>query len=491
MSADPVILGVGAVYLAACAGIGWWATRRTRSAADFYAAGRALGPWTTAIAAMAATLSGFAFIGGPGLVYRLGLGAVYIVLPAGLTATLGAWVLGRRLCRLAASHGVLTIPAAIGVRYGSRTAQGLTAAAMLVAIVGYLATNALALGLVLEATFGLARAPALWIGSAVTLGYSAAGGILAGVWTDVLQGALMALAAALVFLFVLRVGGESGGLLATIAAHDPAWVSPFGRLGAVPALSFFLVFGLGTLGQPHVVHKFLMVRDEAALRWYPAVMTGALLVTLLLFVGVGTAMAALVATGAEPPLARPDDATSRFLLGHVPRWLAALVFSGTAAAIMSTVNAFLSVGAAALARDLPEAFGRRAGAGLAAGRWGTIALALAATAVAQASDAAVALLGVFGWGLFASTLVPALGLGLAWPGASQRGAVASITTGFLATIGLEGATWSGRIVLPPGVTGTSVAMIASLLVFLVVSRATYGSDDADRASELEDVISAS
>lgn len=491
MTADPVLVGVGAAYLAACAAIGAWATRRTRTAADFYAAGRALGPWTTAIAAMAATLSGFAFIGGPGLVYRLGIGAVYIVLPAGLTATLGAWVLGRRLCRLAAAHGVLTIPGAIGARYGSRAAQGLTAAAMLVAIVGYLATNALALGLVLEATFGLARLPALWIGSAVTLAYSAAGGILAGVWTDVLQGGMMALAGGLVFVFVLDAGAASGGLFATIAAHDPAWVSPFGRLGAVPALSFFLVFGLGTLGQPHVVHKFLMVRDEAALRWYPAVMTAALLVTLLLFVGVGTAMAALVASGAEPPLARPDDATPRFLLGHVPRWLAALVFSGTAAAIMSTVNAFLSVGAAALARDLPEAFGRRGASELASGRWGTVALAVTATLVAQASDTAVALLGVFGWGLFASTLVPALGLGLAWPGASRRGAVASIATGLVVTLALEGAAWGGRLVLPPGVTGTAVAMIASLVVFLVGSWATHDAEDAARGRALSPVLDAS
>ncbi|MEY3701473.1 MAG: hypothetical protein RI891_765, partial [Gemmatimonadota bacterium] len=48
---------------------------------------------------MASTLSGFAFIGGTGLVYALGMTAIFLILPAGVTNTLGAWVLGKRMHR--------------------------------------------------------------------------------------------------------------------------------------------------------------------------------------------------------------------------------------------------------------------------------------------------------------------------------------------------------------------------------------------------------
>ena len=46
-----------------------------------------------------------------------------------------------------------------------------------------------------------------------------------------------------------------------------------------------------------------------------------------------------------------------------------------------------------------------------------------------AAIALVAFLGIFGWGLFASTLVPALAVGLNWKGATREGAIASISLG--------------------------------------------------------------
>ena len=63
----------------------------------------------------------------------------------------------------------------------------------------------------------------------------------------------MALASVLVFVYVLEVGERAGGDL----AHDP-WPRirrSWGRGGSstpLAALSFFFVFGIGSLGQPHV-----------------------------------------------------------------------------------------------------------------------------------------------------------------------------------------------------------------------------------------------
>jgi Na+/proline symporter len=468
----PVIGGVALAYFAIVAAIGWAATRRTRSAADFFVAGQGIGLLTLAIAAMAATLSGFAFIGGPGLVYSIGLGAVFIVLPAALTNTMGAWVLAKRLRLLAEVREMITIPDAIGARYGSPAAQGLAAVAIVLAVVGYMGTNLLALGVVLDAVFGTGIGTGIWIGTGIVLAYSVSGGILAGIWNDVFQGLLMAAASVLVFWYALDSGGGLGGISRTLLQHDPAILAPFGKLSPLAALSFFFVFGVGSLGQPHVIHKFYMLRDPRKLRWFPLLMTCALFLTLLLFVGVGIAMKALVAAGQAPALATPDDATPTFLLRYTPLPLAALVFSAVAAAIMSTVNSFMSIGAAALTHDLPVAFGRRVRDELRWGRMWTVALTLLAAAVAQASGTLVAFLGIFGWGLFASTLVPALALGLNWAGATREGAIASIGTGLAVTLVLETLAYLKWFTFPAGVTATAIALVASLLVFVAVSRLT-------------------
>jgi len=470
--ARPVIGGVALAYFAVVAVIGVVAARRTRSAADFFVAGQGIGLVTLAIAAMAATLSGFAFIGGPGLVYTLGLGAVFIVLPAALTNTMGAWVLAKRLRLLAEVREMITIPDAIGARYGSPAAQGLAAVAIVLAVVGYMGTNLLALGVVLDATFGTGIGGGIWIGTAIVLAYSVSGGILAGIYNDVFQGLLMAVASVLVFWYALQGGGGMGGISRTLLAHDPAILAPFGKLSPLAALSFFFVFGVGSLGQPHVVHKFFMLRDPRKLRWFPLLMTCALFLTLLLFVGVGLAMKALVAGGQAPALRSPDDATPAFLLGYTPLPLAAVVFSAVAAAIMSTVNSFMSIGAAALTHDLPLAFGRRVGDELLWGRVWTVALTAAAAAVAQASGTLVAFLGIFGWGLFASTLVPSLAVGLNWEGATRQGAVASIATGLAVTLVLETLAYLKWFAFPAGVTATAIALVLSLLVFVAVSRLT-------------------
>jgi Na+/proline symporter len=245
-------------------------------------------------------------------------------------------------------------------------------------------------------------------------------------------------------------------------------------------MSFFFVFGMGALGQPHVIHKFYMLRDPRRLKWYPLIMTAATFVTLLLFLGVGLAVKALVARGELAPLGRADDATPTFLLAFTPAPLAALAFSGVVAAIMSTVNSFMNIGAAALTHDIPVALGRRVRNELFWGRVSTIAISLAATFVALRSQTLVALLGIFGWGLFASTLVPALAIGLNWPGATRQGAVASIATGLSVTLVFESLAYFHLFTFPAGVTATALALVASLLVFLVVSWFTRArADDVD------------
>src|SRR5688500_10929883 len=216
---QPTIVAVAVVYFSLVAAISVWAARRTHTASDFFVAGQGIGLVALAlasmsatvsglpfiggpglgspigpggglvvlpVASMSATVSGFAFIGGPGLVYTIGLGAIFLVLPAAITNSMGAWVLAKRMRLLGEVRGLFTVPDAIGARYESRAAQGLSAVAILVAVIGYMATNILALGVVINAIFGTGIGWGIWIGMGITLAYSVSGGILAGIYNDVL-----------------------------------------------------------------------------------------------------------------------------------------------------------------------------------------------------------------------------------------------------------------------------------------------------------------
>jgi Na+/proline symporter len=352
----------------------------------------------------------------------------------------------------------------------------------------YIAANFLALGLIIDAIFATGVTAGVWIGAAVVVAYSATGGMLAGMYTDLFQGLLMATASVLVFGAVLASGDGMASISHEILSAEPAWFGPWGNGTPLAALSFFFVFGLGTLGQPQVLHKFYMLRDPRQMRWYPLLMTGALMLTLLLFIGVGMAIKARVLSGDLPPLANADEATPTFLLRYTSVILAAVVFSGVAAAIMSTVNSFLSLAAAAITRDLTSV--QRSDSGqLRLGRLATVVVALLAILLAARSGALIALLGVVGWGVFAATLVPSLAFGLAWRGATRAGAIASMVTGLLVTVVLEVLVWQDRSALPAGVSAAGIALLAAMLVFLGVSwltRAQAAGDlDADVALVME------
>lgn len=484
--ARPTIVAVALVYLAVVGAIAVWAGRTTRTREDFFLAGKGIGLLALTFAALASTFSSFTFLGGPSLLYISGLGAMMFTLPATVTNALSAWVLAKRLRLVAEIRPVLTLPDVVRIRYDSRAAQGLTAVAILLGVVGYMATQVAGLGVVMDSVFGVGQDWGIWIGTAVVLAYAVTGGIKAGIYTDLAQGVLMAGASVLVFFFVLESGDGLTGISRSILAAEPGFLSPWGLYTPLAAVSLYLVFSVGVLGQPHVVHKFFMIRAPRRLKWYPLLITVAMVLVILIMFGIGLAVKALVVEGAMPPVENADNVAPFFLLQYTPLILAAVVFSGIAAAIMSSVDSFVNVGAAALTHDIPTALGRPVGDELLTGRLATLGLAVAAALTAQLSDALVIFLGIFGYGLFASALVPVLALGLNWRGGTRAGAVASLSAGLVVTLGLELMAYLGLFSLPTGVTASALAMVTSLLAFLGVSALTRGgtTDELDEDLQL-------
>ncbi len=481
----PLAIAAAVLYLAVTLGIGLWSLRRTKTPRDFFIAGQNLGVIVTGLAAMAASFSGFVFLGGPGLTYRIGLAALFINVPVSLTAAMMCWTLAKRLRLLAEIREVFTIPDAIACRFDSRACGGLAALAMVGGSVGYLGSQFLALGKLLEVVLGGREEFGEWsfgaamaLGVAVILVYSVAGGMVAGVYTDVFQGGLMMLTSGALFFQALRVTGGVDSVASSLAGSElfgPRFLEPFGLAPAMTALGFFFVFSVGTLGQPHVLHKFFMLRDPLKLKWMPAVIAGSQSVCILVWLGIGVAVPALVASGKMAPLSHPDDATPQFLLQFTPEILGGLALAGVLAAIMSSADSFLSIGSAALVRDIPRALGTKVSDELLWGRWAVVAVAAAAALLAYFYDNLIALLGTFAFGTFGAALAPTLAVGLNWRRVTARAAAASMAAGVTLNLCFEFLSRQTyfpslpKLPFAPGVIPSAAAMAASFTVLLAVT----------------------
>ena len=461
------------VYLACCAGVGLWAMRRTSSTADFFLAGKSLGPLVVVMATISSVMSGFGFVGGPGLVYESGSSSLWMVFVSTFSLPVVFMLTGKRLRLLVEVRDILTIPEAVSARYGGRWPALAMSAAIILGVLGYLGTQVLAIGTVLQAVLGIDLLVALTIGLGVLAFYSIAGGIVAGVYTDLFQGLLMLCASIAVLLQCLKVGGGMSAISETLWSMDPEFIGPWGSRGDMAALSWMLLFGIGAAGQPHAVTKLMMLKDIRQLKWGALAAGSGYIVLAMLWMGLGFAMRTLVERGEHPPLENPDLAAPTFLLSYTPELLAGVVFAGLLAAVMSTADSFLNLGAAAIVRDIPIALrGRPLDQELFWSRLATGGLLLLSAVFALYMESLIALLGTFGWGTFAAAIVPSICLGMNWKRATGIACVASIATSIVLNFALEMSARHGLPLLPPGLAVGAVALLVSTAVFVFVSLAT-------------------
>ena len=235
---------------------------------------------------------------------------------------------------------------------------------------------------------------------------------------------------------------------------------------------------MGSLGQPQAVHKYYMLRDPLQLKWYPLLKTLGLVLVLLLYFSVGVGVKAFVLSGRLAPLAAPDQATPSLLLNVTPIVLAALVFSGVAAATMSAANSFINIGAAVVTHDLPIAFGRRVKNELPWGRAVTVRDRRRRGDHAQRSGIDGRVPRNFRMGLVCVDARSGAGGGTQLGGrnASRRDGVDCDGADRHARAGDRGLLKA--FTFPAGVTASAVAMVASFLVFFVVSWLTRRSAPA-------------
>ena len=476
-----IIIGAVAIYMIFCVCIGLWAMRRTHNTSDFFIAGRHLGPIVVALALFSSTLSGFGFVGGPGLVYSIGVSSFWMVVISSTGYAIGFFLVTRRIRMIAELRDCISLPDVVEARYNSKSVRLLIAITIVLGVMGYLATQILAMAVVMQAILSgtemfseIGLVTCVVISSAVLIFYCVTGGIIASVYTDLVQGAIMMIAGLLILFTAVAVfDGGMQEATSIILENDAEAVMPYGAAGIMASLGWFFVFGLGLAGQPHLITKMMMNRSMQDNRTIlPMSLLGYVLAALL-WISIGIVMRAAVIDGVVDPLALPDDAASVFLSVFANPLLAGVVFAALFAAIMSTSDAFLNIGTAAIIHDIPKAIrGRSIRNELFWARVVTVLLAIVAAGFALYShfrDATlVAVLGAFGWGTFAASIFPVVAVGLNWKGATVAGAITAIIAALL----INFVSQLAGIVFPYGISGQLVAFATSMVLFIGVSLVT-------------------
>ena len=476
MTADTPLIVTFTVYLLATVAIGFIAWRSTRTFDDYILGGRSLGSYVTAMSAGASDMSGWLLMGLPGTLYATGASKAWIAF--GLI--IGAWanwrfVAGPLRMYTERTHNALTLPDYFTHRFAdrSRVLRVLSALVILVFFAVYCASGIVAGANLFESVFGVPYSQAIWYGAAATILYTLIGGFLAVSWTDTVQATLMIFALLITPIMVIVGNGGLAPSLAVIEQVDPSRLQWVGA-GGVVAIVSAMAWGLGYVGQPHILARFMAADSVATIP--SARRIGMTWMVLCLLGAMSVGFFGIAWFGAHPEAAGAVNANSERVFIVLAEqlfnpWVAGVLLSAILAAVMSTLSCQLLVCSSALTEDFYRGFIRK-NAGhrelVWVGRAMVLLVALVAIGIASNPDNRVLGLVSYAWAGFGSAFGPVVVLSLIWKRMTRNGALAGMLVGAWTVIAWKliavDRMGSGLYEMVPGVIAATVAIIVVSLL---------------------------
>lgn len=492
-SSDIAIIFI-AVFAVSMIVIGILAGRYQSNEEDYFAGGRRSGLLVIALSIFASIQSGWGIIGFSGQSYTLGFEFIALLsVLNGAAIFFAYWMLGRKMRTLGAYKDAITMPDAMYYRFGEDdNVRLLGSISVFLGCVGYLAAQYGALGLIGALVLPVGFLESLVLGLIVVGFYTAVGGILAALWSDAIQAVIMVLGGVLTAYYMYTGNGGIDNTISTLQSDAPQYFNftSLGEAGSLP-LGFILLFVLLCVtapGLPQATTKFYMVRRTAILKWGAAISAIAYLMTSLYW-WTGPVMRAAVLQGqfgGEIP--NPDTTLPLAMVEYAPPVVTALVLTAIIAAIMSTSNAFLNIGASAVVHDtLQEYMGYDLSdkQQVRYSRITTVAILAGAAVLAGSFPGLVFVLGAAGWAIFAAVLFPAVAVAYNWKGATKEGVLWGGSIGLIATIILAYAAEYFGLSFPLGMDllAGQLGNLIGFIVFFVVSYFTSTAEYDDLEDE--------
>ena len=271
------------IYLVLLLVIGLGSVTKSRTAIDYTLAGRNI-PWYIVLATTAATMVGGGLsIGVVTRVYQTGVGAALVACGSYLSLVVSGLFLAPKLRDLE----MTTVGDYFEYRFGL-LARSLAAPICVVFLLGAIAAQMVAVGLITNVVLGIDYRTAVLIGAVVTVFYSTVGGLRAVIRTDILQ-------------FGILVGGFTAAAIPLVGNRGPADLTAVtgGVLNDQWSLTRIVTLGcvyfLGEMLVPPFAQRCFMAKNGPSAKWGVA---GAGLL-LLLFMPLTTSILGTACQGSS------------------------------------------------------------------------------------------------------------------------------------------------------------------------------------------------
>jgi SSS family solute:Na+ symporter len=453
-------------YSLALMALGLWIGRRVRGAADFFVAGRGLGPGLIFSTMLAANIGAGSTVGATSRGYLSGIAAWWWVGSAAIGSLVLAFWIGPAIRQIAAARGLRTVGDYLEFRY-SPAVRGIIAMLLWIGSIFILASQLIALGWILNVVAGIPTAVGCIAGGALITVYFAAGGLLTAAWVNVVQ--LSVKLAGFAIAAPLALGAFGGWrAVADVRAGDTAYWT-FWRPDT-PGLMYLALLGPAFVVSPGLLQKIFGARDDRAV----TVGVGLNALGLFLYAPIPVLLG-VIARGSFPDLPAADLALPTILMYGLPPLAGAIGLAAVFSAEVSAADAVLFMLTTSLSQDLykrfvnPVADDRQV---LRVARWATLLCGLLGTALALVSSDVIQTLTIFYTLLGVSLFVPIVA-GLYVPRTTNAGALASIAAGVGVMVTAQ-ATTGGRGWGPvtPALGGLAAALAAWLVSLAVYRRRT-------------------
>jgi cation/acetate symporter len=421
--------------------ITWWAARRTRSAREFYAAGRSISALQNGLALAGDYMSAASFLGIAGLVALRGYdGMIYA------TGWLVGWpALMFLIAEPLRNLGKFTFADVVAFRLRQTPVRLASAAGGVLTVLFYTIAQMVGAGNLITLLFGLPYEWAVGCVGVVMLVYVLFGGMIATTWVQIIKAILLLFGVTVLTMLVLAPFHFNPGRLYTAVAarYGQAALEPGGLItDPVEAVSLGLALMLGLLGLPHILMRFYTVPDARAARTSVLYATGFIGYFYLIIPIVGFGAAALVGRDVIQQIDAGGNMAAPLLaeqLGGTPflGFIAAVAF----ATILAVVAGLTLAGASALSHDIFVHVIRHGESAdkeqVRVARIATVvfgALAVVLGIVFKGQN--VAFMVGLAFAIACSANFPALLLSIVWRRFTTAGAVWSIGTGALVSLAL-------------------------------------------------------
>ncbi|MCI8423157.1 MAG: sodium/proline symporter [Lawsonibacter sp.] len=425
--------------------------RRTKKSAEgFYLGGRGIGPLVTAMSAEASDMSSYLLMGIPGLAYLSGVAdASWTAIGLAVGTYLNFLLVAKRLRRYSVQLDAITIPSFISKRYGEKKPVIMCISALIILIffVPYVASGLAAIGKLFNSLFGWSYMTAVILGAIVIISYTSIGGFSAVATMDLIQSVIMTAALAIIVVFgIVQAGGMEAvldharslpGFLSFGQTYNPATggAEPYGFIRILSMMAW----GLGYFGMPHILVRFMAIRDEEELTLSRRIASVWVVVSMgvAVFIGiVGHAVStagripALEGSATETVIVRLSDLLSSY--GILPAVVAGCILAGILAATMSTADSQLLAASSAFSENLVQnvlSIKLNEKQTMLAARLTVVVIAVIAIFLASDPDSNVFQIVSFAWAGFGATFGPAILCALFWKRSNRQGIMAGLVVG--------------------------------------------------------------